>query len=68
MNGTGLPTIWPIPNYEYYREYYTEFGELGGAYNLRDTINASEDILIPLNDPRVYGQPRVFRVGIAFEW
>jgi hypothetical protein len=62
------PGIWPTPNNEYYRQYYTEFGELGGAYNLKDTIGADEDILIPLNDPRVYAEPRVFRVGIAFEW
>ena len=62
------PTIWPTPSNEYYQEYYTEFGELGGAYNLADTIGASEDILIPLNDPRVYSEPRVFRVGVQFEW
>ncbi len=62
------PYIWPVPSNEYYREYYTEFGELGGAYNLKDTIGADEDILIPLNDPRVYSESRVFRVGIAFEW
>jgi hypothetical protein len=62
------PAIWPTPSHEYYQEYYTEFGELGGAYNLADTIGASEDILIPLNDPRVYSEPRVFRVGVQFEW
>jgi outer membrane receptor protein involved in Fe transport len=62
------PDIGPLPDHEYYREYYTEFGELGGAYNLADTIGTPEDILIPLNDPRVYGEPRVFRFGIQFEW
>jgi hypothetical protein len=65
---THRPTIWPTPDHEYYREYYTEFGELGGAYNLADTIGAPEDILVPLNDPRVYSEPRVFRVGVQYEW
>jgi hypothetical protein len=62
------PTLFPDPAQEYYQEYYTEFGELGGAYNLADTIGAAEDILVPLNDPRVYSEPRVFRVGIQYEW
>ena len=65
---TDQPTLFPAPAHEYYQEYYTEFGELGGAYNLADTIGTNEDILVPLNDPRVYGEPRVFRVGIQFEW
>lgn len=65
---TELPAINPNPDNEYYREFYTEFGKLGGAYNLKDTIGASEDILVPLNDPRVWGEPRVFRFGISFEW
>jgi outer membrane receptor protein involved in Fe transport len=62
------PSIYPVPSSEYYQEYFTEYGELGGAYNLADTIAAPEDILIPLNDPRVYSEPREFRVGIQFEW
>jgi outer membrane receptor protein involved in Fe transport len=62
------PWLYPTPTHEYYREYYTEYGELGGAYNLRDTINTPDDILVPLNDPRVWSAPRHFRVGIAFEW
>lgn len=65
---TDKPTLYPDPQNEYYQEYYTEFGQLGGAYNLKDTIGAADDILVPLNDPRVWGEPRVFRVGIAFEW
>jgi len=65
---TERPSIWPTPSHDYYQEYYTEFGELGGAYNLADTIGASEDVLIPLNDPRVYGEPRVFRVGLQLEF
>lgn len=65
---TDRPGLFPTPTNEYYREYFTEFGELGGAYNLADTIGAPEDILVPLNDPRVYSEPRSFRVGVQFEW
>ncbi len=65
---TDQPTLYPDPQNEYYQEYYTEFGQLGGAYNLKDTIGTPDDVLVPLNDPRVWGEPRVFRVGIAFEW
>jgi hypothetical protein len=65
---TENPSIWPTPSNDYYQQYYTEFGELGGAYNLADTIGSPEDVLIPLNDPRVYGEPRLFRVGLQFEF
>jgi hypothetical protein len=65
---TERPTLFPTPTNEYYREYFTEFGEFGGAYNLADTIGAPEDILVPLYDPRVYSEPRSFRVGVQFEW
>lgn len=65
---TDLPGLFPTPSHEYYQEYYTEFGELGGAYNLKDTIGAAQDILVPLNDPRVYGEPRTFRAGVQFEF
>jgi hypothetical protein len=65
---TDYPTLYPDPDNEYYREYYTEFGQLGGAYNLKDTIGAPDDVLVPLNDPRVWGEPRSFRFGISFEW
>jgi outer membrane receptor protein involved in Fe transport len=69
QNVRGLrPNLYPAPDAEYYREYYTEYGELGGAYNLADTIGLTEDVLIPLNDPRVYGEPRVFRVGVQLEF
>jgi outer membrane receptor protein involved in Fe transport len=65
---TERPTLFPTPTNEYYREYFTEFGEFGGAYNLADTIGAPEDILVPLYDPRVYSEPRSFRIGVQFEW
>jgi outer membrane receptor protein involved in Fe transport len=62
------PWLFPTPTHEYYQEYYTEYGELGGAYNLADTAGTADDILVPLNDPRVYSESRVFRIGIQFEW
>ncbi|MDP6528787.1 MAG: TonB-dependent receptor [Gemmatimonadota bacterium] len=65
---TVTPYISPSPANSYYQEYFTEFGELGGAYNLHDTMGTPDDILVPLNDPRVYGEPRSFRFGVAYEW
>jgi outer membrane receptor protein involved in Fe transport len=57
---------WPVGD-AYYQEYYTEEGELGGAY-LKDLDGDGVDDLVPLNDPSVYTSPRHFRVGIAFDW
>jgi outer membrane receptor protein involved in Fe transport len=52
-----------------YIAYLTEYGQLGGAYNLRDIRqDLEEDVLIPLHDPRVYQAPRSFRVGVQFDW
>ncbi|MFB3909186.1 MAG: carboxypeptidase regulatory-like domain-containing protein [Candidatus Eisenbacteria bacterium] len=48
--------------------YYTETGRAGGAY-LGDDVNGDgvEDF-VPLNDPRVYGDPRSIRVGVSFSF
>jgi outer membrane receptor protein involved in Fe transport len=53
----------------YYNVYYTEYGQLGGAYNLRDVRqDLDRDVLLPLHDPQVYDEPRSFRAGIQFDW
>ncbi|NNE43030.1 MAG: TonB-dependent receptor, partial [Gemmatimonadetes bacterium] len=65
---THYPNLFPNPDSEYYREYFTEYGQLGGAYNLSDTIGLAEDVLVPLDDPRVWGPPRSFRAGVQYEW
>lgn len=53
----------------YYNIYFTDQGQLGGAYNLRDVRqDLEDDVLIPLHDPRVYDEPRSFRIGLQFDW
>jgi outer membrane receptor protein involved in Fe transport len=50
-----------------YRSYATETGNFGGAY-LFDSDGDGRDEFFPVNDPRVYGQRRLFRVGLGFEF
>ncbi|UCE01546.1 MAG: TonB-dependent receptor [Candidatus Latescibacterota bacterium] len=50
-----------------YREYATETGQFGGAY-LQDTDGDGRDEFFPVNDPRVFGQRRLFRIGMGFEF
>ncbi len=49
-------------------EYYTEEGQLGGAYNLHEVNASSEDRYIPLNDPRVFDPGRALKMGIMLDW
>jgi hypothetical protein len=56
-------------NSRYYTVFYTQYGQLGGAYNLRDVrSDLTQDVLLPLNDPRVFDEPRNFKIGIQFDW
>jgi hypothetical protein len=58
---------WPT-NDPLYEVYYTETGQLGGAYS-QSAVSASADhTLIPLGDPSVYQPGRNVRVGILFDW
>jgi outer membrane receptor protein involved in Fe transport len=50
----------------YGAEYYTETGQLGGAYVESDAQGREQ--LEPLYDPSVYGEGRLIRVGIAIDW
>ena len=50
-----------------YRAYLTETGKFGGAY-LQDIDGDQINDFIPLNDPRVFGQHRTFRVGMAWNF
>ncbi|MBU2689851.1 MAG: TonB-dependent receptor [Candidatus Eisenbacteria bacterium] len=71
-NITNLtPSNWPgFPSAtgSDYEKYYTETGRAGGAY-IGDDINGDgiED-WIPLQDPRVFGDPRTIRVGVGFQF
>ena len=48
-----------------YTSYLTETGKLGGAY-LQDANGDNFDEFIPINDPRVFEQHRLFRIGIGW--
>lgn len=46
-------------------EYYTETDDIGGAYI--ETANEVQ-ILEPLNDPSVFSEGRLIRIGVAIDW
>jgi outer membrane receptor for ferrienterochelin and colicin len=50
----------------YGAEYYTETGNLGGAFVESDA--EGRERLQPLNDPSVYSEGRLIRVGVAIDW
>lgn len=52
---------------EAYVAYATEQGRFGGAY-LLDSDGDGQDEFFAVNDPRVYGQRRLFRIGLGFEF
>jgi hypothetical protein len=45
--------------------YLTETGKYGAAL-LQDADGDGEDEFIPFNDPRTFGQHRLFRFGIGY--
>jgi outer membrane receptor protein involved in Fe transport len=47
--------------------YLTETGKYGGAY-LQDENGDNFDEFIPINDPRVFGQHRLFRIGLGWNF
>ncbi|UCH83952.1 MAG: TonB-dependent receptor [Candidatus Latescibacterota bacterium] len=47
--------------------YLTETGRFGGAY-LQDIDDDGRDDFIPVNDPTVWEQHRVWRIGFGFEF
>lgn len=61
------PGIWPT-NPGLYAEYFTEEGELGGAFNLNEINSSSESQYIPLDDPRVFDPGRQIKLGVMFDW
>jgi outer membrane receptor protein involved in Fe transport len=50
-----------------YLPYLTETGKFGGAY-LQDIDGDNNNDFVPINDPRVFGQHRLFRVGVSWEF
>ena len=64
---TLIPGSWPGGGGNY-AAYYTNQGELGGAYDEGELLGIPDVIYVPLSDPRVYAPPRNIRVGISFDW
>ncbi len=50
----------------YGAEYYTETGNVGGAYLETDPVG--REVLEPLHDPSTFMEGRVIRVGVAIDW
>ncbi len=65
------PSNWPIAPYatsDDYTIYYTETGRAGGAYNGGDVNGDGTDDYYPVNDPRVWGEGALVRMGIGFRF
>ncbi len=50
-----------------YYSYLTETGKFGGAF-LQDQNGDTFNEFIPINDPRVFGAHRLFRVGLGWKF
>jgi hypothetical protein len=59
--------FWPT-NDPLYEVYYTETGQLGGAYSLSNVSASSDHELVPLGDPSVLQPGRNIRVGVLVDW
>lgn len=61
------PRDWPT-NDGLHTVYYTETGQLGGAYNLNDVNSSAGNQFVALGDPRAIDPKRRVKVGIMFDW
>jgi outer membrane receptor for ferrienterochelin and colicin len=62
------PSNWPLPAFRDindYDVYYTETGRAGGAYLGPDQDEDGVEDWVPVQDPRVFGEGRVIRVGLG---
>jgi outer membrane receptor for ferrienterochelin and colicin len=64
------PSLWPNNqvNSHSYIVYYTETGRAGGAFLTQDLDGDGRDDWFPVNDPRVFEQGRVIRVGLGVQF
>jgi outer membrane receptor for ferrienterochelin and colicin len=70
-NITNLqPSLWPNNQVDAnsYVTYYTETGRAGGAFLTADQNGDGIEDWYPVNDPRVYEQGRVIRVGLGVQF
>jgi outer membrane receptor protein involved in Fe transport len=65
------PNNWPYAPYgtpSDYAIYYTETGRAGGAYNAGDVNGDGRDDYFPVNDPRVWREGALVRMGIGIQF
>lgn len=64
------PSLWPNNqvNSDSYTIYYTETGRAGGAFLTADQNGDGIEDWYPVNDPRVFQQGRVVRVGLGVQF
>ncbi len=64
---TLQPDLWPNNQVDAqsYRVYYSETGRAGGAYLIPDQDGDGREDWFVVNDPRVFQQGRVIRVGLG---
>ncbi len=69
MIGSPAQGIYPGPIQAApaYMSYLTETGKFGGAY-LQDLNGDNQNEFIPINDPRVFENHRLFRLGIGWQF
>ena len=64
------PSLWPNNqiNATSYRVYYSETGRAGGAFLTQDLDGDGREDWYPVNDPRVFQQGRVIRLGLGVQF
>jgi len=64
------PSLWPDNqvNPHSYTVYYSETGRAGGAFLTQDQNGDGKEDWFPVNDPRVFEQGRVLRLGVGVQF
>lgn len=64
------PSLWPdnSVNAHSYIVYYSETGRAGGAFLTQDQNGDGKEDWYPVNDPRVFEQGRVLRIGAGVQF